>query len=267
MRKRLRTWWPPVLVLVGLLLLLQLLSMLGVIHDFVIPRPSRVIQALMEEHEVLWPHIVETAKISLFGFFLSVIFGALVALAMDQSEGLYRAFYPLVVVSQTIPTMVITPVIVLLFGFGTWPRLIVVVLVCFFPLTLSFLNGLSGIDRDLIRLMHTMGATGNQILFHVKIPGALPSFFSGLRISATYCVMAAVLAEWSGSGKGLGIYMMRARRSYGYDRMFASIIWIVAVSLIFYLAASCLGMLAMPWQKKERMIPDEELYKTDAKQA
>jgi ABC-type nitrate/sulfonate/bicarbonate transport system permease component len=252
LNRRFSRIWPPVLAVSLLLLLLQLLSGLGIVQDFVIPAPSAVLSAMLSERSELWPHIAVTTRIALLGFLLAVLTGAVMAILMERVRWLYRAFYPLMVASQTIPTIVITPVIVLLFGFGTWPRLLVVVLVCFFPLTLSFLQGLYTVDPDLIRLMRTMGASEPETLLHVKVPSALPAFFAGLKISATYCVTAAVLSEWSGSGLGLGVYMMRTKRSYAYDRMFASIVWIVLLSLMLYLAATALEHAFTPWLRQER---------------
>lgn len=252
MRRRFALVWPPVLAVAALLGMLQLLSSLGIVQDFIIPPPTAVYAALVSQHRLLAPHILVTAQIALIGFVLAVIFGAVIAVLMERVRWLYRAFYPLIVASQTIPTIVITPVIVLLFGFGTWPRLVVVVLVCFFPLTLSFLQGLYTVDADLIRLMRSMGASRTETLRHVKLPASLPSFFAGLKISATYCVTAAVLSEWSGSGFGLGVYMMRTKRSYAYDRMFASIVWIVVLSLALYLLATALEHLFTPWLRQER---------------
>lgn len=238
--------------MVVLLLVLQLLTSIGVIRDFIIPPPSAVMEAMLREHRRLAPHIAVTTQIALVGFLLSVVFGSVVSILMERVRWLYRAFYPLIVASQTIPTIVITPIIVLMFGFGTWPRLVVVVLVCFFPLTLSFLQGLYTVDPDLLRLMRSMGASEWETLLHVKLPSSLPAFFAGLKISATYCVTAAVLSEWSGSGFGLGVYMMRTKRSYAYDRMFASIVWIVILSLAIYLFATLLEYWFTPWLRNER---------------
>lgn len=253
MKRRWQIIWPPLLATAGLLFVLQLLSWTGVIKEFIIPAPTAVWQALVRDHKNLWPHVKMTASIALIGFVLAVLVGSLVAIVMERNRAIYRALYPILVASQTIPTIVITPIIVLMFGFGNWPRLFVVILVCFFPLSLSFMQGLITVDRDLLRLMRSMGASEGETLRHVKIPSALPGFFAGLRVSATYCITAAVLSEWSGSGIGLGVYMMRTKRSYAYDRMFASIVWIIVLSLAIYLLAALLEQVSMPWLKKERM--------------
>lgn len=252
--RKLKRVLPPIAVVAGILALSQWLSVTGIIRDFVLPAPSSIMESLVRDHALLTPHIFATVRIALLGFLLSIGIGVLLSLWMDEIEMLYRAFYPLIVISQTIPTMVITPVIVLMFGYGLFPRLLVTVLVCFFPICISLLQGLKSVDRDLIRLMRSMGAGKRQILWHVKLPSSLPEFFAGLRISATYAVMAAVLAEWSGGGSGLGVFMMSTKRSYSYDRMFASIFWIVAISLILYFAVVGLEKVSMPWRRKERAL-------------
>ncbi len=247
MKDKLKKILPPLVVLAAILALIQLLSVTGVIREFVLPAPSAVWHALITDTNLLWGHLKETLYVSLLGFFLSIALGILVALLMDSFNLIYRAIYPLLVVSQTIPTMIITPVIVLMFGYGMVPRLAVVVLVCFFPVSINLLQGFSAVDQDQIRLMRTLGANRSKILWHVKFPSGLLHLFSGIRIAATYCVMAAVLAEWSGGGTGLGIYMLRTKRSYAFDRMFASIILIVCLSLLLYYFVLVVERLATPW--------------------
>lgn len=242
----------PVLLILILLGVLQLLSDTGLIQGFVLPAPRQVALSLVRDAKVILPHAGHTLRISLAGYGISTVLGLLFALMMDRFVLLSDSFYPLIVISQTIPTLVITPVIVQIFGYSDWARLVVVVLVCFFPVTINTLSGLRSVDPDLLRMMKTMGASKAQVLRHVKIPSSLPSFFAGLRISATYCVMAAVLAEWAGGGDGLGIYMLRTKRSFRFDAMFASIIWIVVLSLAFYLSAILLEKIAMPWKLAEK---------------
>ena len=247
MKDKLKKFLPPLVVLAAILALIQLLSVTGVIREFVLPAPSAVWRALITDTNLLWGHLKETLYVSLLGFFFSIVLGILVALLMDSFNLIYRAIYPLLVVSQTIPTMIITPVIVLMFGYGILPRLAVVVLVCFFPVSINLLQGFSAVDQDQIRLMRTLGANRAKILWHVKFPSGLLHLFSGIRIAATYCVMAAVLAEWSGGGTGLSIYMLRTKRSYAFDRMFASIILIVCLSLLLYYFVLVVERLATPW--------------------
>ncbi|HHV42415.1 MAG TPA: ABC transporter permease [Clostridiaceae bacterium] len=248
MGTRLKHIVPALVVLALLIGLIQLLSAVGIVRSFVLPAPSDVLRALITQRDLLWFHLRETLSVAALGFVLSIILGIVIALLMDAFPLLYRAFYPLLVVSQTIPTMIITPVIVLMFGYGLVPRLVVVLLVCFFPVSINLLQGFTAVDQDQIRLLRTLGAKRRDILRHVKFPSSLVHLFSGIRIAATYCVMAAVLAEWSGGGTGLGIYMLRTKRSYSFDRMFASIILIIILSLAFYYVVILVEKLAMPWK-------------------
>lgn len=244
--------WPPALLLVALIGGLQWLTNAGVVKDFVLPAPDQVWAVLTTQFDLLTPHLVETLKVCLAGLFLSLLIGVALALLMDRIRPVRRACYPLVVASQTIPTLVITPVIVLIFGYGMAPKLVVVVLVSFFPICISFFQSLCAVDPDLIRLLRSMGASRNQTAIQVKIPASLPGLFSGLKISATYCVMAAALAEWSGGGDGLGIYMLRTKRSFTYDRMFAAIVVIVVLSLLIYAGVVLLEKICLPWVRAEQ---------------
>lgn len=247
---------PPLLLVAGLVAIFQFLSASGLIRHYVLPAPGDVARSLVQDFPVMAGYAVRTLRIASLGFFLSLLAGTAFALLMDRFSLLSRTAYPFIVISQTIPTLVITPVIVLIFGYGDTASLFVVLLVCFFPVTISLLQGLGNVDADLLNMMRTMGASRTAIMRHVKLPSSLPSFFAGVRISSTYCVMAAVLAEWAGGGEGIGIYMLRMKRSFRYGAMFASILWIVVLSLTFYAAAVLAERYSMPWQQKSAGLTD-----------
>jgi ABC-type nitrate/sulfonate/bicarbonate transport system permease component len=247
-----RVWrriWPAVLLVAVIIILIQWLTDSGVIRHFVLPRPSDVAMAFVREWPVMKHVILSTMKAALSGFWAAAALAVLSALLMDRFLWVSDAFYPLIVITQTLPTLVITPVIVLLFGYGDFARFFTVILVCFFPVTISLLHGLRAVDADLIRLMRTMGARERAILYHVKIPASAPALFSGLKIAATYSIMAAVLAEWAGGGEGLGIYMLRTKRAFRFDAMFASIIWIVVLSLLLYQTVIGIEKVTTPWRR------------------
>jgi ABC-type nitrate/sulfonate/bicarbonate transport system permease component len=244
-----RRFLPPILLVIVLLGVFQLSADAGLIRHYVLPAPGQVGRSLVEDFPIMSRQAIHTLRIASLGFLLSAFTGTAFALLMDRFKLLSDTAYPFIVISQTIPTLVITPVVVLIFGYGDAARLFVVILVCFFPITISLLQGLRSVDVDLLRMMHTMGASRAEVMKHVKFPASLPSFFSGVRISSTYCVMAAVLAEWAGGGEGIGIYMLRMKRSFRYSAMFASILWIVALSLIFYSLALLAERFAMPWRE------------------
>lgn len=241
------------LAAIGLVTFLALavegLSATDRIQGFILPAPSAVILALYTHFDEIFPHMIETIWVCTAGFVLSIAAALITAIVMDGIKVIKDAVYPLIIASQTIPIMVITPVIILLMGYGLAPRLLVVVLVCFFPIVISMFDGLQNVDPDMLLLMKSLKANRWQILKHVKFPASMPSFFSGIRISSTYCVMATVIAEWQGSNEGLGIYLMRVRRSYLYDRMFASILLIVVISLIFFLLAQLAEKKIIKWKR------------------
>jgi len=240
---------PAMLVVVVFIAIVEALSRFGLIKGFILPAPSATFVSLFKNFGEMRPHLLETLWVSMAGFMAGIAVAFVTAVVMDQIPGLKKTLYPLLVASQTIPIMVITPIIILLIGFGLAPKILVVILVCFFPICISFYDGLSNADSDMLMLMKSMGAKRLQVLRHVKLPSSMPSFFSGIRISATYCIMATVIAEWQGSNKGLGVYMIRVKRSYMYEKMFASILLIVLLSLGFFLAAQIIEKKSIRWKK------------------
>ena len=168
---------------------------------------------------------------------------------MDRFPFLYKAVYPLLVISQTIPTIAIAPLLVLWMGFSMAPKITLVVITTFFPITVSLLDGYQSVDADAVSLMRSMGAKRIQIFRYIKLPGALTQFFSGLKVSASYAVVGAVISEWLGGFEGLGVYMTRVKKAYAFDKMFSVIIFISVISLLLMLLISVIKKLCMPWEK------------------
>lgn len=247
--KKIKIWLTPILALAFIGLIIEILSAAGYLKSFVVPAPSAVLKAVVFNFPEVYPHLVETTRVCVAGFLLSIIFSFGVAVLMDGIKALKDILYPLLVASQAIPVMVITPIIVLLMGFGLLPKLFVIVLVCFFPMVINLYEGFRNVDSDMLLLMRSLRANKWQTFRHLKFPSALPSFFAGIKISSTYCVMAAVIAEWQGSDKGLGIYLMRVKRSYNYDKMFATILLIVLLSLLLFVVTHLLQRKIIWWRK------------------
>ncbi len=229
----------------------QLVVVFGIVPNFLLPSPTQVVAAIVEDAGLLAQHSASTVVEALLGLVIGVVVGSLVAVAMDRFEGVALALRPLVTVSQTIPTIAIAPLLVLWFGYGLLPKVVLVIISTFFPITVSLYAGLSSVDADLIDLMRTMGASRWQIFWQAKMPAALDQFFSGLRISATYAIVGAVIAEWLGGFAGLGVYMTRVRKSFSYDRMFAVIVLISVLSLALMGLVDLIQHIAMPWKRAE----------------
>ena len=216
-----------------------------------LPSPIQVVQAFVSEFPSLMEHSVITLAEAFLGLALGILLGFVMAVLMDQFEPLYQACYPLIVLTQTIPTVAIAPLLVLWFGYEMTPKVILIVITTFFPITIGLLNGFRSVDPDSINLLRAMGAGRWQIFSHIKLPGAMSQFFSGLRISASYAVVGAVISEWLGGFGGLGVYMTRVKKAFAFDKMFAVIFLISIISLLLMKGVDLMQKKCMPWEKGE----------------
>jgi len=235
------------------------------VPEWILPPPGQIGQALLESLSVLRPHIQATLWESLLGFSGAVILAVVLALVMDSSFWLKKAVYPLLIISQTVPIISVAPLFIIWFGYGTLPKVIVVGLVCFFPVVVSLLDGLASVDEDLISLLRTMGASRWQIMKIVKLPGAMSSFFSGLKIAAVYSIMGAVIGEWLGASRGLGVFMVRAQHSFMLDKVFAAIILITVLSMMLFSLVKTAEGIVMPWRNLQEEQIDTGKGKTTMK--
>ena len=213
-----------------------------------LPSPVQVGRAFIQEFNILMMHLSISLIEAFFGLGIGILVAFLLAIMMDRCSGIYSAVYPILIISQTIPVIAIAPLLVLWMGYGMAPKIMVIFLVCFFPITVALLDGFKAADEDAIRLMKSMGASKNEIFRHIKLPYALPSFFAGLKVSVSYAVIGAVVAEWLGGSNGLGVYMTRVRKSYAFDKMFAVIFLVSIVSLLLMRAVGILEKRVMPYQ-------------------
>lgn len=241
----------PACAVVALLAVWQGACSLGLVPNFMLPSPVQVVTALVADFPLLLSHMWTTLSEAALGLAIGVAVGFVFAVLMDKFETFYLAFDPLLTVSQTIPTVAIAPLLVLWFGYGLMPKVLLVVLITFFPVTVALASGFRSVDPDQVDLLRTMNATEWQIFRYAKLPAAMEQFFSGLRISATYAIVGAVISEWLGGFTGLGVYMTRVRKSFAYDRMFAVIIITSALSLALMKGVDVLERICMPWKKTE----------------
>lgn len=218
---------------VGVLLLIWQVSVqLLQTPTFILPSPIAVSQALLADRQTLFFHSLTTLSEALLGLAIAGIIAFFTALLMDYYELLKTAIYPILVVSQTLPIMVLGPLLTLWFGFGLAPKVILVILMSYFPMVVSFADSLSKASREQIIFLRTMGASTGQIYRIFKIPEGLAGFFSGLKVAATYCVSGAIVGEWLSAQSGLGYYMIRVKNSYQIDKVFAAILCVIVLSLL-----------------------------------
>ncbi|SHE32073.1 ABC transporter permease [Alkalibacter saccharofermentans] len=230
------------------LVLWQIIVQVRNVPGYILPSPTRIASALVRDFELIRYHSARTLYASFVGFGFSIVLAFILAIIMDSFEIIKKALYPLLVISQTVPIIAIAPLLIIWFGFGTLPKIIIVVIVCFFPIVISLVHGMESIDEDYLRLFKTMKATKLQVFYHLKLPFALVHFFSGLKIAATYMIMSAVIGEWLGGDRGIGVYMLRAKNAYALDRVFASILIIVIMSILIIYAIEILGNRVLHWQ-------------------
>lgn len=243
----------PPLLLIGLILVgWELYARRSGVSPFVLPAPSQVVGALWtfrdEAVRQALPTVLETAA----GFAASIVGAIAVAVALDRVSWARAAVEPLLVGSQTIPIVAIAPLVVVWFGFGLLPKVLVVILVTFFPITIALLDGFAATRADASDLLRSFGASGGQAFRALRWPSALPSFFTGLRISATYAVVAAVIGEYVGATEGLGIWMQLSQRSFRTDLVFAAILLTAVLSVALYLTVAAAEHAAIPWWRASR---------------
>jgi ABC-type nitrate/sulfonate/bicarbonate transport system permease component len=238
---------PAFVLAVALLAFWELYVRAGHISPAVLPTPTGIIQALIDNWDVISVHTLQTLLETVLGMAAATLLGLLLAVLLDISSWTRRAIYPLLVTSQTIPMIALAPLLLIWFGFDLGPKVIVVTLYCFFPIAVACADGLASADPDLMKLLRSMRASRWQALWLVRLPGAMPSFFSGLRIAATYSVTGAIFGEYVGAYQGLGIYMQTSANSHAIILVFAAILVTAALSLLLFGLVSLIERIALPW--------------------
>ena len=238
---------PAFVLTLTLLAFWELYVRAGQISTLVLPAPTAIIQALFDNWNVIYDNTLQTLLETVLGMGIATLLGLLLAVMLDISSWLRRAIYPLLVTSQTIPIIALAPLLLIWIGFDIRPKLILVTLYCFFPIAVACADGLASAEPELMNLLHSMRASRWQILTLVRLPGAMPAFFSGLRIAVTYSVTGAIFGEYVGAEKGLGIYMQRAANSFATVQVFAAILVTAVLSLLLFGLVSVIERLALPW--------------------
>lgn len=243
---------PALLLGIGVTALLELGSRLGLVPPFVLPAPSAVAGALADNFEALMGHSAQTLLEVLVGFTLAAGFGILTALTMSGVPPLRRMLMPWFIASQTVPLVALAPLMLVWFGFGFEPKIIIVVLACFFPITVSLFDGLERTGKDHLELMRSYHATPAQTYRLTRFPAALPALFSGLKTSATYAVTAAIFAEYVGAYQGLGIWLQSSASVRATALVLAGVLLSCLYSLLLVWAVQWLESRVLRYRNPER---------------
>ena len=243
-------------VLFALLVLViwQAVAFLTSVQDWLLPAPTEIIEALRDDFGLISGHAWVTTQEALIGFAAAIVIGFGIALAIVYSPIFDRAFFPYVIASQAIPIIAIAPVLVVWFGFGLFPKVVVIVLITFFPIAINTIDGLRRVDPEMLTLLHTMGASRWQVFRLVRLPSALPLFFTGAKMAAAVAVIGAVLGEWVGAAEGLGYLITRSSAQFLTARVFASIAVLCIMGIVLFYAVSRVERWATPWAHRAEQI-------------
>jgi NitT/TauT family transport system permease protein/putative hydroxymethylpyrimidine transport system permease protein len=223
---------------------------LGGVDEFLLPAPTEVASALWRDRGLLWDDFTVTAGEVLLGIGVALVAGLSCAVALHFSPLLRRTTYPLLVASQTIPIVIVAPLLVVWLGYDLAPKLVIIGLICFFPITVTALDGLRGVDPDLRKLMRTLDASRWQTFRRVEAPAALPALLSGAKVAVAIAVIGAVLAEQAGSSRGLGHLILQAIPQFETARAYAAVVVLSALAVTLFGALALLERRLVPWANR-----------------
>ncbi len=235
------------LVLLALLGGWEALVRTGGVDELILPAPTQVLEALWEDRSLLAPDLWTTSYEVVLGLLAATVSGAALGVAMHLWPGVRRALHPFVIGSQAVPVPVLAPLVILVLGFGLAPKVLLVALVCFFPITINLYDGLRAADPDARRLMRSLQATRWQSLRLVEAPAALPAAFTGLKVAAAVAVIGAVFAEWAGAESGLGRTLITANGQLATARAFAAVLLLFLLAIALYAACALLERRVVDW--------------------
>jgi putative hydroxymethylpyrimidine transport system permease protein len=245
-----RRIWPPLLLVAGMVGMWELVVRAASVPDYLFPAPSAVARALGADAGVLGSATLVTVREIVFGYLLAVAVALAIAVVLHVSAALRRALLPILVLSQTVPTVLLAPILAILLGYGIEPKLVVVAIVCFFPVVVNTVDGLRSADPELVRMMRTLHGSRLAIFRRVELPGALPAIFSGARVAATYAAVGAVFGEWAGSSAGLGFVILQSQPALDTSLIFAAVLVLSALALALYGLVGLAERLLVPWEHR-----------------
>lgn len=247
-----RAWLFPVALLAGLIGIWELCVQLTGTPKWQLPAPSVVGQELVESRGLLWVHFLVTLEEIVLGFMAALAAGLLLAAGIAYSRILERSVYPIVIASQTIPVIAIAPLLLIWVGYGIAPKVIIVGLVCFYPIAVNTIDGLKAVDIDMVNMLRTLGASRWQIFTKLQVPTSLPFMFSGIKIGVSLSVIAAVIGEWVGASEGLGYLITYSQPLFLTGRVFAAIVVLSVMGIGLFALASVVERMVLPWHFTEK---------------
>jgi ABC-type nitrate/sulfonate/bicarbonate transport system permease component len=249
LRAFLLRWVAPLALLSGLVVLWQIAVVLTDAPQWLVPAPTDVARALVEDRELLLENALVTLQEVLIGFALAVVAGVGCGIAITRFPVLDRALYPLIIASQTVPIPAIAPLLLVWFGYGLLPKVLVTALVGFFPLVVSTVEGVRNADRDVVNLLRAFGAPPGRVFRLVEFPSAMPTIFAGARIAVAICVIGAVFGELVGAKAGLGYLLTRSIAQFETPRMVAAIVLLAIMGSLLFALVGLVEKFTLPWRR------------------
>lgn len=243
-------FWPPAAAVAGLLAVWQAAVTIFGVEAWLLPSPLDILREAWRIAPRLMEHTWSTMRICAVGFAAGAACGVAVAIAVHLVRPVRLSVMPLLILTQNVPVIVLGPLLTVWFGFGLLPKVILVTLVCFFPIAVAMMQGLAHADPSMKNYLNIIGASKLQLLAKLELPASLPHLFAGLKISGTYSVMGAVIAEWLGASSGLGYFMKLSSSAFRADRVFAAVFIIVALSMAVYALIGWAQRLVIRWMPK-----------------
>ena len=241
----------PALILVFILLIAWQMGAMGLDAAYILPSPVQILVRLWELREpLLTVHLPATMSVTMIGLAISIVLGLGLAILMDVSAVAHKALYPIIIASQTIPTTAIAPLFVLWFGYGIWSKVLVTILITFFPITITVFDGFKSTKREMEELLISYGASKKEIFTKLKLPTALPSFFSAIKMAIPMSIIGAAIGEWLGAQSGLGYFSRRMMTQLDGAGVFAPIVLLSAVAMIIVAVISLLEKICIQWRKE-----------------
>lgn len=241
---------PPLLLSAGVLVVWELAIRVFGIPTFVLPAPTAIIASLGENRAQLAVAAKATAVEVLFGFVLAAVVGIAVALVIVRFERFGRALYPLIVLFQNVPKVALAPIVILWFGYDLTPKVVLIVVIAFFPVTIDMMAGLQSVEPSFVSLMRSVGASDTKIMMRVRIPHSLPHLIAGLKVAVTFSVIGAIVGEFAGANEGLGYVIQFASTQLDTPLIFAALIVVSVLGLLFYYVVEYAERLLVPWAPK-----------------
>lgn len=258
-----RRWrWPSSLdsTLLGLALLLlwEAGVRFGEVPAYLLPPPSMILMRIISDYRALFMHTMVTVNEVLIGFALAIAVSIPLAALLAQFRSLERAFYPILVASQTVPKVAIAPLFVVWFGFGLLPKILIAFLICFFPILIDALIGFRSTPKEVIWLARSMGASRRRIFLNFQLPAALPNIFAGLKVASTLAVVGAVVGEFVAADRGLGYQLIVANGMLDVVLSFAILVVLSVVGIVLFALVDLVERLLLPWHISHRATGQEQ---------